>query len=321
MTSNEEKQRLCVDHHDLLYLIYRYGFGAMLLSQLRMLAVRLGLYPSESAVGRAVRALKSAGILKRMTWLDGRSELLVGCKYLFRYFSGAVNSQEVAAAKKYNTARQYMAQCCKVDYLLRTLDHYQQLQTLTSMEHYLKSAGSTLFLRTPELPVYFAAYPPYSRYDPAEHTAQLDELRRLATLRSRVNTPSITVPSPPLSPILTLDTLHQRGVYVAKITRKSAILIRYNYANTLTARRILDWALDAYDVLHPLLPGLEISFRIQALDEMGQAHLVEQLSAPYHGLTYMESRLSARHIDSGLSIITQNSNVMDRWLGGVHVLL
>lgn len=321
MASNEEKQCLCIDHHDLLHLIHHYGCGAMLLPQLRTLALRLELYPSEAAIGRAVRSLKSAGVLKRMTWLDGRSELLVGCKYMFRYFAGAVSSQEVAAAKKYNTARQYMAQCCKVDYLLRTLDHYQQLRTLEDVEHYLKSAGSTLFLRTPELPEYFAAYPPYSRYDPAEHAAQLDELRRLAALRSRVNDPSVTAPPAPLMPVLTLDTLHRRGVYVAKITQKSIILVRYDYVNTLTAPRILDWTLDAYDILHPLLPNLEISFRVQALDELGQAHLVEQLSAPYRGLTYTESRLSARHIDSGLSVIIQNSNVMDRWLGGVHVLL
>lgn len=61
MSSTEEKQNLCEANHDLLYLIHYYGNGAMLLPQLRALAVRLGLYPSEQAVGRAVRALRDGG--------------------------------------------------------------------------------------------------------------------------------------------------------------------------------------------------------------------------------------------------------------------
>lgn len=63
MSTNEEKEALCLEHFDLLYLIYRYGNGAMLLPQLRTLAVVLGMYSSHHAVGRAVRALRDAGIL------------------------------------------------------------------------------------------------------------------------------------------------------------------------------------------------------------------------------------------------------------------
>lgn len=63
MSTSEEKQMLCEAHHDLLYLLYRYGNGAMLLPQLRVLAVRLELYPSEQAVGRAVRTLRDRGVI------------------------------------------------------------------------------------------------------------------------------------------------------------------------------------------------------------------------------------------------------------------
>lgn len=321
MYSNEEKHSLCKEHHDLLYLVHHYGNGAMLLPQLRALAVRLGLYPSEQAVGRAVRALRDGGIIKRMTWLDGRSDLLVGCKYLFRYFTGVNSSQEVAAAKKYNSPRQYMAQCCKVDYLVRILDHYQQIATLADVEKYLLRSGATLFLRTPDLLDYFINFPAYSQNDLAEYSAQNAELKRLSVLRSRLNAPETAAPPPPLVPVLTLDALHKRNIFVATVTRKSVILIRYDYSNTLIASRIVDWALDAYSILHPLLPDREISFRVQTLDELGQADLMAKLAAPYHGLPYQQARLSTRHIDSGLSVIVQNSNVMDRWLGGVHVMI
>lgn len=322
MCSSEEKQNLCETHHDLLHLVYRYGNGAMLLPQLRALAVRLELYPSEQAVGRAVRLLRDTGIIKRMTWLDGRSDLLIAYKYLYRYMSGACNSQQVAAAKKYNSPRQYMVRCCQVDYLIRILDAYpKELKDLDTVERYLHRIGSTLFLHAPDLAACFADYPAYSQYNKSEFAAQLAELKRLAALRSRLNAPETAAPPPPLVPVLTLDALHKRNIYVAKITRSTIILIRYDYSNSLTASRVMDWALDAYSIFHPLLPDREISYRVQSLNELGQADLAAQLAAPYHGLPYQEARLAAQHIDSGLSITVQNSDVMGRWLGGVHVLI
>lgn len=268
-----------------------------------------------------MRALRDGGIIKRMTWLDGRSDLLVGCKYLFRYFAGVDSSQKVAAAKKYNSTRQYMSQCCRVDYLIRLLETYPQLDSLAEVERYFTKVGATLFFRSPDLPEYFSTFLPFAQYSPAEYSAQLAELKRLSVLRSRLNAPEAIAPPPPLVPILTLDTLHKRNIYVAKITGSTIILIRYDYSNSLTASHVMDWVLDAYSIFHLLLPNREISFRIQALDELGQADLTAQLAAPYHGLPYQEARLAAQHIDGGLSITVQNSDVMGRWLGRVHVLI
>ena len=323
MVTNEEKQTLCTTHHDLLYLIYHYGNGAFLLPQLRTLATALHLYPSEQAVGTAVRELKNAGILKRMTWLDGRSDLVIGCKYLFRYFTGCTTSQEVAAAKKYNSPRQYMVQCCSIDFLIRLVEkHPDKIKSLDDISRYLDLTKATIFLRAPDLQHYFLKQSIYAQYNTIEYNAQLHELERLNALRFRMNDSSISAPPPPLFPIKTLETLHRRNIYIVKIVSQKIFLVRYDFSNTLSAKKIMDWALDAYFVLHSLLPDREIIFCIQTLSENGQADLIGQLSAPYHGRPYQQARLSAQHIDNGLlSIRIENSHVMERWLGGVHVLI
>ena len=290
MYTNEDKEALCIRHHNLLYVICRFGDGSILLPQLRALSKRLGLYSSDQALGRAVRTLRDAGILKRMTWVDGRSDLLIGRKFMFRYMTGAGSSQEVAAARRYNSMRQYMAQSCKVDYLIRLLELYPKLKTLADVERALYNLRSTLFLRIPELADYFSDSP-FNVYDKIEYNGQLRELKRLAALRSRLNDPSAEVPPPPPIPVPTLETLHRRGIYIFSIGRDTVKLIRYDYTNSLTASRIMDWTIDAYSLLHFLLPNQKILFSIQSLDRPGAASLKTQLTAVCHGRPYYKHRL------------------------------
>lgn len=321
MCSNKEKDALCLEHYDLLFLIWKFGGGAMLLPQLRAICVLLNVYPSEQAVGRAVRALREAGIIKRMTWLDGRSDLLIACKYMLRYLMGASSSQEVSGAKRYSTPRRYMTQCCRVDYLIRTIEAHPEIATLTDMEAYWRSVGSTMFLRLTELSEYMDNLPDIAAPEPLEYAAQLAEQRRLDVLRSRLNAPNAEVPPAPLLPVKTIETLHRRSIFVVEINSEAVTLVRYDYTNTLDASRVMDWALDSHEILHALFPNRAIRFCVYALSEQAQADLVGQLGAPYHGLPYQQARLSARHLDSGLSVIVRDSQVMKRWLNGVHILI
>lgn len=176
-------------------------------------------------------------------------------------------------------------------------------------------------MKMPELPEYFDYFSDLAQPNPDEHTAQLAELRRLDALRSRLNDPKVSTASAPLVPLPTLETLHRRNIYIVLIDHSAVNLVRYDYANTLNATRIMDWALDAYAIFHPLLPDHTIQFQVLALDEGGQADLLGQLATPYHGLPYQQSRLSAQHIGGGLSIVVQNSNVLNRWLGGIRVMI
>lgn len=320
MYTSKDKEALCIQHHDLLYMIHRFGDDSMLLPQLRVLSKRVGMYSSDQALGRAVRTLKNAGILKRMTWIDGRSDLLIGCKFMFQFLAGASSSQEVSAARKYNSLRPYMAQSCKVDYLIRLLEHNPKLKTLADVERVLYDSRSTLFLRIPELIDYFSDSP-FNAYNKTEYNGQFMELKRLAALRSRFNERSAEASPSPLIPVLTLETLHRRGIYITSIGRDMVALIWYDYTNSLTASRIMDCALDAHSILHPLLPNREIRFCIQTLDKPGAGSLKAQLTATRRGLPYHKYRLYSHHINGGISLFVQNSDFRDRWMGGVYVSL
>ena len=75
MLQIQEKNIICQTHKVLLYLLIRFGNGAMPLPLLRTLAVSLGLYPNGQAVNRAVRELREAGVLDRQTGLSTTATL------------------------------------------------------------------------------------------------------------------------------------------------------------------------------------------------------------------------------------------------------
>ena len=77
MLQIQEKTVVCQTHKALLYLLVRYGNGALPLPLLRTLAVQMRLYPNGQAVNRAVRELREAGVLDRQTWVDNNSDLIL----------------------------------------------------------------------------------------------------------------------------------------------------------------------------------------------------------------------------------------------------
>ena len=81
MLQIQEKTVVCQTHKALLYLLVRYGNGALPLPLLRTLAVRMRLYPNGQAVNKAVRELREAGVLDRQTWVDNNSDLILVRKF------------------------------------------------------------------------------------------------------------------------------------------------------------------------------------------------------------------------------------------------
>lgn len=77
MLQIQEKTVVCQTHKALLYLLVRYGNGALPLPLLRTLAVQMHLYPNGQAVNKAVRELREAGVLDRQTWVDNNSDLIL----------------------------------------------------------------------------------------------------------------------------------------------------------------------------------------------------------------------------------------------------
>lgn len=213
MTQAEEKEALCHQHEQLLYIILHFGAGAMLLAQLRALCLALGLYSTAQAVNRAVRGLKDAGILTRQTWVDNNSDLVMARKYACRYFTGAT-SQEAATPHRPHTMAPYILTARKIDWLLGTI-HHKSLQSIEAINTYLRRHACTMFLRRSELLDYYQRYAPILAAErPGSYRAQLDRLATDPTQRGFT-----TLPEPPApaygEPPPTLATSHRRGIYIS----------------------------------------------------------------------------------------------------------
>ena len=324
MESNEAKERLCELHHGLLTVLIRYGNGAMLTAQLQRLCMALGLYPSKQAVNRAVRSLKRADILTRMTWVDNNRDLLIARKYVYRHFTGKP-SRGVATPKRYTTARQYLLQCCKVDRLILWVEGLH-LDSIEAVEAYLERAGCTLFLHLPELSGYFQRNRGlFGAYNPAEYRAQLDKLaegdRHRECLAQHIPYEPDPARNSPL--VVTLEKMHRRGVFILGMTQKKMKVGVFQYSGSLTAPRVMDFALDAWEWVRSLMPfGYEVHFVVFTLDKAGRDKLTRQLKAPQsNGVSYCESRAQARRINEGLHLTVKDGDIIRQWCGNVRPII
>ncbi len=131
MLQIQQKTAICQTHKALLYVLLRFGNGAMPLPLLRALAVQLGLYANGQAVNRAVRELRDAGVLDRQTWIGNNSDLMLARKFALRFFSGKT-SQETATPQRPRTMAPYVLQARKVDLLLSLIEK-RHLDSLVSV--------------------------------------------------------------------------------------------------------------------------------------------------------------------------------------------
>lgn len=210
MLQIQKKEMVCQAHASLLYLILQYGNGAMLLPQLRALAVGMGIYTNGQAVNRAVRELKGADILTRQTWIDNNSDLILARKYALRYFSGKT-SQEVATPQRPRTMSPYILQARKIDWLLDIIRR-EHLTDRKSVETYIRNWACDLFLRLPELPEYYQRYSTmFAQANPVNYRTQL----------ARLTSSDATA-----YPVTTLEQMHRRGIYITQIipTKNSLFL-------------------------------------------------------------------------------------------------
>lgn len=320
MKYNELKETVCRKHEALLRLILEYGNGAMLLPQLKQLAPLLLVeqYSSGQALGRAARALRTAGVLKRMTWIDNNSDLLICCKYALRYFNG----DGATAAKKYTTVNRYLLQCAKVDYLIKTIQH-RRLSSLEQVAAYLASIHSTVFLRLPDLTTYFQTRPPFAAHNQPEYTAQLRKLREGDEARRRLAAHQAPPPTAlPAVPIVTIEQLHRRNLYLSKLTGDKAVLTYFDFTGKLTADKLISWAIDAFYWVKGLLPKHQVLFAVYAPDESTHEALLRRLKAKVNGMTCLDHRLAAQHLlGADVHITVQNSDTLRRWCGGIKPIL
>lgn len=321
MTKNEEKEMLCQKHQALLSLILHYGGGAMLLPQLRTLCAAL-LGMSGQAVNRAVRALKAAEILTRQTWVDNNSDLILTRKYAYRFFEGKT-SQEIATPHRPHTMAPYLLGARKIDWLLSFIER-NKITSAADLESLLSTTGCTMFLRLPDLPGYYQEQESVlSSVRPDIYWKQVQQLEISDIQRrtmARGNAPS----EERTPPIMTLERLHRRGIYIININETKGQVVLALFAGRETkARRLMDWLIDAHFWVTSLLPGYETGLWVYALDWDHKAALMNALTAIAPGTSktpYYQYRLEGAKIFGRAHIGVTDTDFISKWCGNVSAL-
>jgi len=317
VTKVQEKEALCQKFQELLYIILRYGNGAILLSQLRALCAVL-FDMSGQATNRAVRALKNAGILSRQTWVDNNSDLILARKYVYRYFYDKT-SQEAATPRRPNTMAPYLLQARKIEWLLSII---RDTITLEELENHFFNAGCTVFLRLPDLIEYYQEQAPIlSNVRPDNYQDQLWQLEVSNQQRRDMarRDPSNTFP-----PIITLEQMHKRGVYITNIIpEKKRIYLAVFAGRETKARRLMDWLIDAHFWVLSLLPDYDTALYVYALDSGHREALLSALQATAPGTQatpYWAYRLEGQKIFGRAFIGVKDSDFLQKWCGNVSAL-
>lgn len=320
VTKNEEKEMLCQKHQALLSLILHYGGGAMLLPQLRALCAAL-LDISGQAVNRAVRALKSNEILTRQTWVDNNSDLILARKYAYRFFEGKT-SQETATPRRHHTMAPYLLGARKIDWLLSFIER-NKITSAADLESLLSATGCTMFLRLPDLTGYYQEQEPIlSSVRPDIYWKQVQQLEISDIQRrtmARGNAPEKYAP-----PIITLEQLHRRGIYIIDINETKGQVVLALFAGRETkARRLMDWLIDAHLWVTSLLPGYVTGLWVYTLDWNHKAALMNALTAIAPGTSrtpYYQYRLEGAKIYGRAHIGVTDTDFISKWCGNVSAL-
>lgn len=113
-------------------------------------------------------------------------------------------AQEIATPQRPRTMAPYILQARKVDWLLGAMEK-KHLDTLMSVETFMKKHACSLFCRLPMLPAYYRDYAGVlEREKPGNYREQLARLEG----------------EPQTNPGPTLEQLHRRGIYITDITPK-----------------------------------------------------------------------------------------------------
>lgn len=306
MLQIEQKNIICQANKPLLYLLVRFGSGAMPLPLLRTLAVQMRLYSNGQAVNKAVRELREAGVLDRQTWIDNNSDLILARKFALRFLFNRT-SQEVATPQRPRTMTPYIQQARKVDWLLDAMEK-KRLDTLMSVETFIKEQACSLFCRLPMLPSYYRANAGVlSGENPGNYREQL----------ARLEGTSQTDPASP-----TLAQMHRRGIYITRIDPQKRNLWLASFpGREITAERVMDWTIEAHQWAVSLLPYYQTYHYLYALDGPHREALRAALTATAPDTTataYWEYRLQGARLSGSVHIGVTDSDFVKKWCGNIR---
>lgn len=318
--ANAEKEALCQQHTQLLSILTQYGAnGAMLLPQLRELCLQWQLYPSKQSVNRVIRALKTADILTRQTWVDNSSDIILCKKYVYRFFQQK-GSQEIATPSRPTTMGPYIQQSRRMDWLLRVAQK-QQVTSKAQMDKLLLHSCNTMFLRLPQLSTYYERNARLlEAYRPRQYRAQLDRLLAENEQRKKIKQWQASIKyNPYATPAVTLHQMHRRGIYITQILPGKVVLSAFPSRN-IAVDKLMNWIIDAYFWVQSLLPDYSIVVYLYSLDEAHKEFLRATLTKTTGDVSYWRNRLHVNHITrpEAVQIIVKSTDYITHWCGGIQ---
>lgn len=314
---NPEQLRLFEKHHILLWMIWLWGHGLALQKQVRELCVRLGVYASAQMADQAVRELKSAQMLKRQTFVDHKSDMLLLCKGTLALLMEK-ERRDVSALKKATTNETAMRSVVRLELVSRLVDllaRSDNPQTFGSICMALHRRNCTYTLRLPDLYPFFRDKSEiFGQEEPREYAYQLAQMEASHGKVLHPATPK--EPGTSLNPQLlppSLDRLHRSGVWLEGIYPKEVRF--YIYSGSLSGpARMVDKMVLTHTWARSLLPSRVVTVILYTYDEA----LANRWKAVFLHDCYLEDRLQRlyRIPQGGIHVAVRSLGLGERYCGG-----
>lgn len=239
-----EKLKLCEKNRILLMILYSWGHGQALQKQLRSLCVRLRLYASEQMFDRVVRKLKDNQIIKRQTFEDGRSDVLLLCKFALAFLMDQPNTQRVGALKRHTTSAAMMQSVFRFALLEKMIDSMQRAGKSLNFETVfleLERCHATYMLRLPGLLPYFSMRMlVFGEEQPSEYRYQKKLMMQFQQHRYNLAHPKDAKPLeliPGIEP-LSLEHLHRAGIMIQTVRLTEIVYCIFSQRCTEQAKMV-----------------------------------------------------------------------------------
>lgn len=319
-----EKVKVCQKHRPLLLMMHCWGHGIALQKQLRTLAVALGLYVSPAMFDRGVRNLKAASVLKRQTFLDGNSDVLLFRKFAYEYLLHRADSQHVAAIKKRQTQERVLRSMCRLQLIINLVER-QHLTTPTSALQMLSKLNSTFHLRRSELLPYFTDRKELFSTTPqsiSNYTYQRTLLERDAQVLHNLAHPTVAVPLPQRNryDTLSLALLHSKGVHIQSITRSTVTFCMFALTS-IPEYRVMERVVLACQFARLLLPGHAVAVSLYAVSKATQQTMITQLTRKSKDVPFWHRRMiSAGFTPDDVALSVRSLGFDSQYFHGIAVI-
>jgi hypothetical protein len=221
----QEQIVLCEKHKVLLDFIWTWGWGCALQPLLVEVSTWFEWYASEQMCRRGLRQLKNAGLLKKKTWVDGKSEILILTKPAIAFVSGK-NVKEISSFPKHSTRDSEILSICRMMFVLQWAKK-NGAYCYGAVYDYFDNRIQTLHRRIGDLMSYWLRNSFYEQFRSYEFQKNCLNESRLERLKLHMDENDRWPSQKEMFSGLTIESLHRRGISIAGVKKKKRTAISF----------------------------------------------------------------------------------------------